>query len=370
MSDASNTATALAPQSRSNPVAAAGLSAHGLVRNRCEPASLAGSAPAACLLAAAVLDVVEELAEGSANQGAQLARNGASWALRASHRRYWAARRNQFLGEITPGSRELRPAGSFRASGMVTPCGMEVGPDGNLWVTSLGSEQITVLSPEGELVRRVLLPGSRCWGAFAADGGNLWICDYAQPRLTRIGPDGEPAQSLDVRMEAPHQALRPILGAANGSDLYLILADGAGRNRRLALLRPEHGGQPEFLSCPAAIPSAVRIREGRLYVSSQNPPVIYSRPLKGGDWTRFNLGLVPEYLTQFRFIGQHAWLAAKGRLTRLSLDGAVELVVDAGALARHPDSNLAGLAGLERKDGPHLYVTDNIHDLVHAFRLE
>lgn len=368
MSDACNTATILSRehfsgQEATNPPYTGAAYAPA-------PAIAARLDAAACVQAEAVLDVVESLAVGHSGEGATIARNGAAWTVQERHRRFWAARLAEGCASIRPAESLLRPVGSFGAESLLTPCGVEPGADGNLWVTSIGGERITALSPQGELVRHVPLPGARPWGLFQAGQAgedSLWTCDFANSLLLRIGPDGRLEQSLPVRVAG--QDLRPILGAANGPEIFLILADGSGRNRCLARLRADDGATPEFLPCPVAIPSGLRVRAGRLYVSSQNPPAILSRPLAGGAWTGFSAGLLPEYLTQFAFAGEHAWLAARGRLTRLGRTGAVEQVVDAAALAGYPESNFCGLAALDGPDGPRLFVADNIHNLIHAFQL-
>lgn len=368
MSDACNTATILSREYFSGPEAAN--APHTGTAYAPAPAIPAGLDAAACVQAEAVLDVVESLTAGHTGEGASIARSGAAWTVQERHRRFWAARLAEGCASIRPAETPLRPTGSFGAESLVTPCGLEPGADGNLWVTSLGGERLSALSPQGELVRHVPLPGARPWGLFQAgqtgqDG--LWVCDFANSLLLRVAPDGTQTQCLPVRVAG--QDLRPILGAANGPEIFLILADGSGRNRRLARLCVADDSALEFLPCPVAIPSGVRVRGGRLYVSSQNPPAILSRPLAGGAWTGFSAGLLPEYLTQFAFAGEHAWLACRGQLTRLGKSGAVEQVVDAAALAGYPESNFCGLAALDGPDGPRLFVADNIHNLIHAFRL-
>lgn len=364
MSDSCNTATILSREHFSGPRPPQGDPA-------LRTAPPAGLDAAACVQAEAVLDVVESLTAGHTGEGATIARNGAALIVQERHRHFWAARLAEGCASIRPAQTALRPAGSFGTEGLVTPCGLEPGADGNLWVTSLGGERLSALSPQGELVRHVPLPGARPWGLFQAGQDSLWVCDFANSLLLRVAPDGTQEQCLPVRVAG--QDLRPILGAAddtpNSPDIFLILADGSGRNRRLARLCVADDSALEFLPCPVAIPSGLRVRGGRLYVSSQNPPALLSRPLEGGAWTGFSTGLLPEYLTQFAFAGEHVWLACRGRLTRLGKTGAVEQVVDAAALAGYPESNFCGLAALDGPDGPRLFVADNIHNLIHAFRL-
>lgn len=365
MSDACNTAAALAREHFHGPEARPAQSA-------CATQSVSGAA--ACAQAAAVLDLVEDMAAGSAGEAATQARNGAAWAVQRRNDAYWGPLLREGLRTET-----LRPEGAFGQGLLATPCGLEAGPDGLLRVSSLGGGRVSVFTPRGEIVRHAELPGSRPWGLFPAVVGGFWVCDFAQARLTRLDADDRPA--CDLHLEA--DGLRPILGAADpGSGaLFLILADATGRNRRLARLEPpkETGGsaRPELLPCPAAIPSALRVRGNALFVSSQNPATIFSRPpASGGRWTRFNAGPLPEYLTQFAFAGAdagtaaRAWIAAKGRIARLDAQGRVERVVDAATLAAHPGSNFCGLAELALADGLRLFVADNINNLIHAFRLD
>jgi hypothetical protein len=374
MSDACNTATILTREHFSGQEEAS--APYTGAAYAPAPAMAAGRDAAACVQAGAVLDVVERLAAGHTGEGATIARNGAAWTVQKRHHCFWAARVAEGCASIRPAENQLHPLGSFGAESLVTPCGLEPRVDGTLWVTSLGGERLSALSPQGELVRHVPLPGARPWGLFQAGQAredSLWVCDFANALLLRIGLDGRLEQRLPVRVAG--QDLRPILGAANAAEIFLILADGSGRNRRLARLRaddrPEDGdgAAPELLPCPVAIPSGVRVRGGRLFVSSQNPPALLSRPLAGGAWTGFSSGLLPEYLTQFAFAGEHTWLASRGRLARLGKTGAVELVVDAATLAGYPESNFCGLAALDGPDGPRLFVADNIHNLIHAFQL-
>lgn len=334
----------------------------------CAPAE---APAAACVLAAAVLDAVADLAGNSASEAALLAKSGAAKTLETRHDVLWNALRTEYLA--TRGAARLVYAGALGRGLLATPCGLQAGADGNLWATCLGGEGLAVLPPDGGPGRLVPLPGSRPWGLFQAGGGALWVCDFARPRLLLVEADGTVARELAVEPTSDGDGLRPILGAADPDSgwrsLRLILADASGRSRKLARLSLD-GGEPEFEPCPLTQPSALAIRGGRLFVSSQNPAAILSRPVDGGEWSRFSSGLAPEYLTQFTFAPDGVWLAARGRLARLDTDGRLERVVDAAALAGYPGSNFCGLAALALPDGPRLFVADNIHNLVHAFRLD
>lgn len=331
----------------------------------------AGTLAGSCVLAAAVLDAVADLAGDSGSEAALLAKSGAAKTLESRHDALWNALRTDFLSPRG----DARPAyaGALGHGLLATPCGLQAGADGALWATSLGGEGLAVLPPDGGQGRLVPLPGSRPWGLFQAGGGALWVCDFARPRLLLVEADGTVARELAVELADERNGLRPILGAADPDSgwrtLFCILADASGKNRRLARLNLDGGG-PEFEPCPLTQPSALAIRGGRLYVSSQNPAVILSRPMRGGEWSRFSSGLAPEYLTQFTFTPDGVWLAARGRLARLDANGRLERVVDAAALSGYPGSNFCGLAALALPDGPRLFAADNIHNLVHAFRLD
>lgn len=320
---------------------------------------------AACVRAAAVMDVVEQLTQGHAGEAAIHARTGANWGLMQAHRRHWTAR----MPAGDQARATLCAVGSLGMQGLVTPGDLHLCADGNLWVSGFGSQQLAVLSPEGALLRRIELPGAQPWGLFTAGDGTPWVCDYAKPRLTRFGLDGTVQEVVEVRTQQAERHLRPIFGVANGAELYLILSDGQARNRRLARLSPESNGWAELLPCPVAVPSAIRICGDRLIVAGQVPPAVMSRPLSGGEWTRLNTGLLPDYLTGLICMGGELWVAARGLLARLGPGGAVEEVMDAGAMAGYPGGNLVGMAVRPQGHGHLLYLADNIHDLVHIFRL-
>ncbi len=358
MSDACNTATVLSRELFSCQEVASALQ-----RTQAFPLTTTAKLDIPdCVQSGTVLEIVESLAFGHNSEGAIFARKGAVWAVLQQHRHIWTSR-------LTKSCASIRPVGTFGAECLSTPCGTEFGPDGNLWVASLGGQRLTVFSPQGELVRHVPLPGALPWGVFAADDQTLWVCNYACPQLTHIDQDGTLIQRLDFQQSNSIQNLRPILGAAHSSELYLILSDKVGRNRRLARTKSEIGAPLEFLPCPVTIPSAVRVHSGRLYVSNQNPPALVSRPLHNEAWICHNTALVPEYLTQFAFAGDNVWLATRGLLTRLGPAGEVELVVDAAALSGHPNSYFCDLRIREGEDGPRLYATDNIHNMIHVFQL-
>jgi hypothetical protein len=349
--------------------------AHVLMQGHCSaPHSTPDFSPnqpndlaAACVQSEAILDVAENLTTGQKSMDASVARISTTKVVRKYHNRYWKTRMAQDEAII-------RLRGSFGAEDVVAPFGLETGADGYIWVTSLCGERISVFSPEGDLVRHVPLHGSQPWGIFQAGQESLWVCDLASPQLLRVGMDGKLEQPLTIntgRLE-----IRPLLGAIDGPNMYLIIGDNTGRNRRLARLRTDADPTLEMLHCPTPNPSGIRVHDGRLYLSSQNPPALLSRPLKGDEeddvekaWEGFNRALLPDLQDHFVFSGKHVWLAARGRLTRLNETGTMDMVMDAGTLVGYPDSNFSSLTTLDGPDGTLLFVAEKIHNLIHCFQL-
>lgn len=335
------------------------------------PGMFAGLDAAACKQAEAVLDVVESLATGRGSEAARLARTGANWGLRRRHDRYWSARLATDGAGRSPAQHLPKLTRTFGSSLLATPCGLEPGPDGNLWVASLGGERLTALSPQGELVRQVPLPGARPFGLFAGAAGALWVCDLSRPRLLEITPDGAPGRSLALESGG----LRPLRGAVHGDEMFLILVNAQCEARQLARLDlcqvvPAGAGvRVELLPCPIRNLSGVELRDGQLYVSGQNPPVLLRRPLHGGEWSNASQGMLPEYLTQFGFRGADTWLAARHHLARLDAKGALDIVMDAGSQSGYSGCSFCDLAFLKGQDSDAIYLTDNINDVIHHFEI-
>jgi hypothetical protein len=155
----------------------------------------AGTLAGSCVLAAAVLDAVADLAGDSGSEAALLAKSGAAKTLESRHDALWNALRTDFLSPRG----DARPAyaGALGHGLLATPCGLQAGADGALWATSLGGEGLAVLPPDGGQGRLVPLPGC-CGGRPTAPGRASWpwswptkgtACGpyWARPTRTRAG---------------------------------------------------------------------------------------------------------------------------------------------------------------------------------------
>lgn len=372
MSNACNTATVLLPEYFSGAEAPAALCTVSAQIPGAEQSISANVA--ACVHAAAVLEVVEGLALDRGDEAAAQARNAATWALRRRHDRYWSSRLAANAEGRSQAQHLPMPARTFGASLLATPCGLEPGPDGNLWVASFASERLCVFSPQGEPLRQVPLPGVRPFGLFAGAAGALWVCDLSRPRLLEITPDGAPGCSLTLESGD----LRPLRGVAHGNEMYLILVNAQCQTRLLARLdlgQAVHNGAEahvgvELLPCPIRNLSGVELRDGHLYASGQNPPVLLRRPLHGGEWSSASQAMLPEYLTQFGFHGAETWLAARHHLARLGANGGLDIVMDAGSQSGYSGCNFCDLAFLKGQDSDAIYLTDNINDVIHHFEIK
>ena len=83
------------------------------------------------------------------------------------------------------------------------PCAL-VAAGGSIWVSHLGSEDVTEIAADGTISRRVPVPGSPCW--MAADDAAASGC-RRPPRLARTGRRGsglvgEPVLIADIAADA------------------------------------------------------------------------------------------------------------------------------------------------------------------------
>src|SRR5512143_2505470 len=69
------------------------------------------------------------------------------------------------------------------------PCGIAVGPDGNLWFTECVGNQIGRVTPAG-VITEFPLQTSNSWPLHVAAGpdGNLWFTEGNNRRIGRITP--------------------------------------------------------------------------------------------------------------------------------------------------------------------------------------
>ncbi len=83
----------------------------------------------------------------------------------------------EFSAGITPGA---------------SPIGITAGPDGNLWFTEYGANQIGRITPDGDVTEFAIpTAGSEVQMITAGPDGNLWFTEFGANKIGRITPDGE-----------------------------------------------------------------------------------------------------------------------------------------------------------------------------------
>ena len=110
-------------------------------------------------------------------------------------------------GLLVPDTGGRRRRGTRRRSpGSRLPSGLDVGPDGNLYVVNAGASEIVVLSPDGNVVRRwgergagegqfyfqqdSQIPNSTIGGVAVAPDGSVYVADTVNDRVQQFDGDG------------------------------------------------------------------------------------------------------------------------------------------------------------------------------------
>lgn len=124
------------------------------------------------------------------------------------------------------------------------PRGLDVDPEGRLFIADTHNHQVLVYSPEGRLLRkwgrRGKGPGEFiCVTDLAVDSrGNVWTCEYGEfnDRLQKFDGDGRPLLSVGTFGTAPGEFSRPQGIAVDRRD-YVYVADAV--NHRIQVFTPE-----------------------------------------------------------------------------------------------------------------------------------
>lgn len=107
---------------------------------------------------------------------------------------------------------------------------LALGPDGNLYLVQPMEREVTVLSPSGELVRRIgrkgrgpgefLTPGTLGWR-----GDTLWVSDMGSRRITYFLGD-EVQRTRTVRVASPRRGWRVVMARPWGDRFMIGLLAG------------------------------------------------------------------------------------------------------------------------------------------------
>ncbi len=192
-------------------------------------------------------------------------------------RRLYILDRSHRLQVFAPDGRFLEvwptPAGPLG-----NPRGLDVDPQGEIYVADTHNSQVLVYSPAGQLLRRWGRSGKRP-GEFisvtgvAVDGaGNIWTCEYGgyNDRIQKFDPTGRVLLTRGTFGTRPGEFNRP-QGITVGPDGRIYVADAV--NHRVQILHPDGsfaaqwgrvGSAPGELRYPYEVEFDA---QGRLYVA-------------------------------------------------------------------------------------------------------
>ena len=159
----------------------------------------------------------------------------------------------QFQGQLAPGV-------------FHQPCGLAIDPrNGRIFVVDVAAHQVVVLTPTGEVIRRIGSRGSEL-GQFnfptyiALDSqGRMYVADSLNFRIQEFGPDLEPICQIGSQGDTPGYFAEPKGLAVDGDDhLYVVdsqfeavqIFDHTGQ---LLLDFGEQGRQPGQFWLPAGL---------------------------------------------------------------------------------------------------------------------
>src|SRR5262249_14061994 len=97
------------------------------------------------------------------------------------------------IGRITPAGTDQQIRQSIREFPLPTagsfPVGITAGPDGNLWFTELGTNQIGRITPAGVVTEfRIPTAGGGPYGITAGPDSNLWFTEAIANKIGRLVP--------------------------------------------------------------------------------------------------------------------------------------------------------------------------------------
>lgn len=215
------------------------------------------------------------------------------------------------------------------------------GPDGNLWFTDSGNNQIDRVTPPGQITQ-FSLPGTddpSPDGIVAGPDGNLWFTESGVDRIGQITPSG-----TITEFETPTADSNPT-GITVGSDGNLWFAE-SGTND-IGRITPA-GKITEFPTTNLDLSSTDNMVKGPggdvwFIASDSNGNSEVARVTTAGKVTAFPSTASPNDLTAGP--DGNVWLASSGEIDKVAADGTVQSFTiptgdDASAITTGPDGAL------------------------------
>lgn len=118
--------------------------------------------------------------------------------------------------------------------GLWGPRDVEIGPDGNVYVSDTGNKRIRVYSPAGEWIRDIGSAGSSLGqldepAGIALGSDRLYVADTWNQRISVFALDGTPLYSFDVRGWYEDQGNRPYIALDEPRGLLYVGDPDSGR---------------------------------------------------------------------------------------------------------------------------------------------
>ncbi|ADN02204.1 hypothetical protein [Spirochaeta thermophila] len=241
------------------------------------------------------------------------------------------------------------------------PAGVDVGPDGSIWIAAFGSNEVVHLSPTGRFVESFKgeLGGfSAPFDVKLSPDGFLYVSEFMADRISVLDRYGRRVRSFGKRGMGPGALLGPQYLAFDEQGYVYVTEWG---NRRVSKFTPEGEflfsfgtGGSDFSGLQG--PRGIAVRGGEVYVADTARGSIVVFDTEGNYLREMGKGLFREVETLYPSDGRF-FLTAGDRL--LLYDPST------GSLARVGELSARRLMGMARTPNGDLVVSDIDTDQVH-----
>jgi streptogramin lyase len=156
--------------------------------------------------------------------------------------------------------------------------GIAVGADGNVYVVEPVAQQVTVLTPDGRVVRRVALPAGGATSAALGPDGQVWVAMTAAKGFVRIAADGTTAS---VSTAGLFQCGPVGMAPFDGRMFFTPPSDGACGTHGIGSIGP-NGEAPASAGAGTNVGFDLAVTGGKLYVPMFGDDVIARRAITAG----------------------------------------------------------------------------------------